>query len=157
MNKEMLRVLEKGKVYFPMSKIKRENNRLEAFILFEATEKQWIILSPKVLKQAVAEGYDIRGFLNNSAQPNSYFRKMRVCQDDGSEAQWLLYEKEIIGRQTVYHLVSEDNVEQKMTRGELTDLINNGTVVLGVKKLGDRVLISQEIFTQINKAKHQIV
>lgn len=151
MSEKLLQALGEGKVYFPVGKILREStNRIDAFVLFEATEKSWVTLPPKILKLAVANGYDIRGFLTNSTQPNSYFRQVRVYSDDDSKSQWLLYKKEIIGRKTVYHMISEDAEERAMSREEIVDFISKGNVVLGTKILGEKVLITAALIVQIN-------
>lgn len=155
MSGTLLQTLGEGKVYFPMGKILRESsNRTEAFILFEATEKQFITLPPKTLRQAIANGYDIRGFAsgygNCSMLGNSYFRNLRIFNNASSKPQWLVFMKEIVARETFYRLISEDNEEKRMTREELVDFINDGNEVLGTKKLNGKVIITSSIIVRVN-------
>lgn len=151
MRDKLLTTLGEGKVFFPVSKILKEsNNKTEAYILFEATQREWITLPPKIIRAAINEGYDIRGFCSNGMKPNSYFQNFRIFKDDNGEVHWLVYRKEINGRQVTYRLVSEDNKDKCLSREELVNFINDGNVVLGTKKLGDKVLITSELITIVN-------
>lgn len=132
-------------VYFPVSYILGENDRIDKYILVNAATDKLEYKTTMEIRDQIKKVGNIRGFsgaIRSSLRLDTYFDRIKETKNhlnldnqvNRSNGTWVVYSWIIRDGATPFKIINNIGEVHTETLKQIKDRVNNGETVLGIKK-----------------------